>query len=159
MQSKKVKQAVALAVDTLMMRGAFKMRDAAIMADQSLSEKDYSTADLTDIRLTALMTAVKTYATHPLSDGDVERLLINIPKEFREAMPEIRLCICEKPGSEAEWVGSMFADVDKAWKNNMDMKEDIARHTAMAAEDVRFIYDMLKFSGKNRLIEFCEKVA
>jgi len=158
MQSKKVKQAIALAADMLMMCGKFKLIDVARNADKSLTDADYSIADLTDRRLAHLKSCAKSYVIHPLSAGDTERLLINVPKKFRADLPEISLCMCSKPGRDAEWVFSMFADLE-AWDSNVAMKDAIAQYTAMKADDVRFVRDMLKFSGKKNLAEFYEKAA
>ena len=150
MQSKRVKQAIALSVDTLIMQGPFTIREAAALARGSIHDSDYSVADLIERDMAWLMRAVKEYATHALSQGDMQTLYSRVPDAFRAAMPEVSRCICSKPGREAEWVGVFEASRD-AWKLNMEMKEFIAARTAVSAEDARFIYDLLKFTGKETL--------
>lgn len=144
MESKPLKQHIALIVDTMGMAGPVERRAAAEEIYRTTTDDYWSGPDEREARLQYLMGGITTYMNTPLATEDINRIMPNVPAEFRaflETMPRY-ICISERGGRGARHVMSWRASPED-WDSNFKLKAFVTERATISRDSSRAMRDLL----------------
>lgn len=152
MESKPLKQQVALVVDTMGMRGLVERRVAAEEVYHSTTEDYWSESDTREARMQYLMAEVTQYMNTPLAAEDINRIMPRVPSEYRaflETMPRF-ICVSERGGRGAKHVMAWRASPED-WNSNFQLKAFVAERATISRDASRAMRDLLLANGASCL--------
>lgn len=144
MESKPLKQQIALIVDTMGMRGPVERRSIAEQVYHATNEDYWSSTDQQEAQIQYIMGEVATYMNTPLAAQDIARILPSVPETYRaflEAMPRF-ICISERGGRGSKHVMTWQATTDD-WESNIKLKEFVVERGMISTDASRAMRDML----------------
>lgn len=161
MESKPLKQQVALVVDTMGMQGLVEKRLAAERIYAEAPTDYWCLADEREAKIQHIMREVTAYMHAPLADDVKDQILVNVQPELRTAVEKLPryICISERGGRRAEHVMSWRATKEH-WLANFRLKAFVTDRAALSRDDSRDIIDLLENMDANCLADlFTPKAA
>ena len=154
MQSKPLRQAIDLELDTMGMRGPIKRRDVAQRVMLTAPEDYWSERDKAEARLSYLQKQVKSRMNESHSPEYIERYLTSVPDELRTIFRKVPRFICISPrgGQESEHVMTFVATREN-WAANYALKDHVVQATKISRDHARDIIDLLDAGGADTLMD------
>lgn len=158
MESKSLKQQIALVTDSMGMRGPVEKRVIAEEVFRQTSGIQWSAADDREARVRYLIGEVTVYMNAPLPDNLSEQIAPNVPAEFAAAIAKLPrfICISERGGAHAKHVMAWLATADD-WDNNFQLKAFVADRAASSRNAAREIRNLLMDTRKDCLADLSKK--
>lgn len=144
MESKVIKQRIALVTDSMGMNGPVEKRVVAEEVLRQSSNDQWSIADEAEARLRFLIGEVTTYMNAPLPDGLADQIAPNVPAEYAHAIAKLPrfICISERGGVHAKHVMAWLATSEE-WDNNFQLKAFVAERATASRNAAREIRNLL----------------
>lgn len=154
MDSKALKQNIALAADFLGMRGPVEKRTVAEEVMARTSHDQWSQADIREAMIRYVMGEITAYFNGPLPVDIQDSIRIVIPPSFRDSIGMLPrfICISERGGVGAQHVMTYLASVED-WDKNYQLKAFVAERAAAARNVARDIRNILIDTGAESLSE------
>jgi hypothetical protein len=154
MQSKPLKQAIDLALDTMGMRGPVTRREVAEEVMRAAPEDHWSFGDLRDARLAYIQTEVAARMGETHTPEFIERHLTHIPEKYRAMLRKVPrfICVSAQGGRGAQHVMAFIATPDD-WASNFDLKDFVVERTRVSRDHARDIRDLLVSTGASSLAD------
>ncbi len=146
MESKPVKQAVAMALDTIGMERPVTRREIA--QEVMRLNPPWSVSDEYDAREASYMREVTVQMNAPHSPGFIKHSLGHIPEEHRATFTDVSYFICISPGGgrNALHIRTMLATKEQC-EANFALKDHIAEATRVSRDQSREICELLGSTG------------
>ncbi len=146
MESRPIKQAVAMALDTLGMEGPVTRR--AIAEAVMRYPPPWSVSDEYDAKLALVQRETRVQMNAPHSPEFIKRHISQIPEEHRATLRNIPLYICISPngGRGADHVRTLMATKEQ-WEANFALKDRIVQATRLSRNESREISELLETTG------------
>lgn len=160
MESRPLKQQIALIVDTMGMQGLVERRTAAEEVYRTTTDDYWSEGDTREARVQYLMTEITAYMNTPLASEDINRIMPRVPAEYRaflETMPRY-ICISERGGRGAKHVMAWRASPDD-WDSNFQLKAFVAERATISRDASRAMRDLLIANHANCLADLSASAA
>ena len=154
MQSKPLKQIVAMVIDSRGMEGPITRRALAEEVMRMAGNDKWSVADEYGARLAFLQNEITTQMNEPHSAAFIERHMVDIPEQFRDTLRKIPRFICVSPrgGRAADHVMTLIATREH-WEANFALKDHIVQATRISRNESRDIRDLLEATGATCLAD------
>lgn len=144
MDTKLAKQRVALALDTMAMRGRFSVRDVAEAAYQDgMRYEKLSVADQRDVMIDFLTREAKTQMKAPLRQDLKEGQIKRLPSKYWPVLESLTKTICVSSGGGAQHVYTMLATSDD-WECYLQMVDVMQDRVKTARNTGREIRNLLR---------------
>lgn len=152
MESKPVKQAIAMALDTIGMEGPVTRR--AIAEEVMRLNPPWSVSDEYDAKLASYQREAKVQMNAPHSRVFIKRELSHIPEEIRDTIRNLPFFICTSPGGgrDAVHIRTLLATKED-WEANFALKDRIMQATRFSRDGSRDIRDLLETTGAGCLAD------
>ncbi len=157
MESRPIKQAVAMALDTLGMDGPVTRR--AIAEEVMRYPPPWSVSDEYGAKLALVQREAKVQMNAPHSQEFIERHMGHVPEEIRDTIRNIPFYICISPrgGRDAVHVRALLATKEH-WEANFALKDHIVQATRLSRDESRDIRDLLEMTGAECLADLLNSV-
>ncbi len=157
MESKPIKQAVSMVLDTLGMEGPVTRR--AIAERVMRFNPPWSVSDEYDAKLALVQRETRDQMNAPHSREFIDHHLDHIPEEIRDTIRNIPFYICISPsgGRSAVHIRTLLATKEH-WEANFALKDRIAEATRLSSEESRDIRDLLEVTGARCLADLLNNV-
>lgn len=153
MDTKLAKQRVALALDTMAMKGRFTVRDVAEAAYQDgLRYDKLSLSDQRDVMIDFLSREAKHQMKAPLRQDLKEGQIRRLPSKYWPVLESLTKTICVTSGGGAQHVYTMLATSDD-WDGYLKMVEFMQDRVFTAEDTGREIRNLLRDEGVTTLQE------
>lgn len=154
MESKPLKQLVALVLDTLGMKGPVERRAVAEEVYQQSPADYWSVFDEREAKIQYLHRYTTTVMNEPLPDYVSARLLPAIPTEIQSAIKALPhyICISERGGHRAQHVMTWKATAED-WDANFRLKDFVTNRARDSRNEARQVRDLLRKTGAHSLME------
>lgn len=155
MQSKPLRQAVDLALDTMGMRGPIKRRDVAEQVLRSAPDEYWSAGDLRESKIHYLQGEIAARMGEFHSTEFIEQHLIYVPEKYRDMLRKMPRFICISPrgGRDAEHVMTFLATPEH-WAANFALKDYGVQALTGSRDFARDFHDLLVSRGARSLADF-----
>jgi len=136
MKSKKLKQAINLALDVMGMKGPVTRRAVAEEVMARTNDKYWSARDERTARVNYLISEIAAAMNQPHGEHIFEAYDVDLPREYWRKISKLPRFICISPrgGAKARHVMTLFATV-RHWEANFELKDAIAEATAMSRDE------------------------
>ena len=153
MQSKPIKQAVALILDTKGMEGPVTRREIAEHVMRLVVPESWSISDKYDAEFAYIQREVGVQMGELHSTEFIKRHL-NIPEKYRNLLLKIPqfICISSKGGRGSEHIKTFIATREH-WAANFDLKGQIVKATRTSQDASRDIRELLEATGAGCLAD------
>lgn len=154
MQSRPLKQAINLALDTLGMQGPVTRRQVAEKVLRETTQDHWAVGDEREAKIAYLMTGVAEAMNEPHGNHIVEQYMFRVPEEYRAVLRGLPRFICVSPrgGRASEHVMTILATPEQ-WAANFELKDRIVEATTISRDESRAILLLLKSTGARSLSE------
>ena len=154
MESKPLKQQIAMALDILGMGGPVTRRDVAEEVMRHSTPACWSVADRYDADMAFIQRGVRVLMNETHSPGFIDHHLSSIPEEIRDTLREIPTYICISPrgGRGAVHIRTLMATKEH-WAANFELKDRIVQATRLSRNASRDIRNLLDRTGAGCLAD------
>jgi hypothetical protein len=157
MESKPLKQAIDLALDTLGMQGPVTRREVAEEVLRAAPDDHWSYGDLREARLAFIQREVAARMGEAHSPEFIERHLTRIPDEYRAMLRKVPrfICVSANGGAGSHHVMSFVATAEQ-WQANFDLKKRVVEASTISRDHARDIRDLLVSTGARSLADLLQ---
>lgn len=153
MESKPVKQKVALALDLMATKGRFTVRDVAEQAYlEGVRFEKLSLADQRDVTIDFLRHEAKLQMKVPLRSDLKEEYIRWLPDKYWPMVERLAKTICVSKGGNAYHVFTLYATEDD-WTSFLGIVDEMTRRMRTAKNSGRNIRDLLRAENVSNLHE------
>ena len=159
MESKALKQSIALVADSMGMNGPIEKRIVAEEVLRQTSSEKWSIGDEREARLRFLIDQLTAYMGAPLPEGLSAQIIPSVPKEYAHAVERLPrfICISERGGVRAQHVMAWLATPEE-WDSNFRLKAFVADRAAASSYAAREIRNLLMDTNVNCLADLSKHV-
>lgn len=153
MESRPVKQTVALALDLMATKGRFSVRDVAEQAYlEGVRFEKLSLTDQREVTIGFLKNEAKLQMKVPLRGDLKEEYIRQLPDKYWPMLEKLAKTICVSKGGNAYHVFTLYATEDD-WTAFLSLIDDMTQKIRSAKNSGRNIRDLLRAEGVSTLHE------
>ena len=158
MESKPLKQHIAMALDHLGMEGPVTRREVAEEAMRYITPDCWSVSDRYEADMAFFQKGIRDLMNETHSPGFIDHNLDCIPEGIRDTLREIPVWICVSPrgGRSAVHVRALLATKEQ-WEANFALKDNIVQATRLSRNASRDIRNLLDSTGSDCLSDLMKK--